>query len=269
MFDPNNLVCTIPHSSTSARLMRQAIAVQAPPIELDELHRSRETLMQLDRVLQSGTLDPQTAHDLANFLSIIKAYASLVQEMAAEGLALDRDDLTAIRVASRRAFGVANAVVGSSNGVAPLVIFDVTANVQAILPLLRATLPSRIELISDVEPNLVMFGLPVHLDRILINLVLNARDAISAQGSIRLSARRGVYRDGAPAVHIQVADNGSGMSLETLSRIGTPNFTTKPYGNGLGLSSTKALIGAMGGVLRVDSFLGKGTTFTALFPWQS
>jgi PAS domain S-box-containing protein len=106
-----------------------------------------------------------------------------------------------------------------------------------------------------------------HLEQILTNLVLNARDAMTEGGALTISTGPAM-RDGRPQVELTIRDTGIGMDAETLARIFEPFFTTKPLGvgTGLGLSVIEGLVVQAGGAVAVTSTPGKGTTFTLNFP---
>lgn len=108
------------------------------------------------------------------------------------------------------------------------------------------------------------------LDGVILNLVLNARDAMPSGGTLTLTARHAdadELRETGCAVALDVSDTGSGMSEATLTHVFEPFFTTKgATGTGLGLNAARRVLEAMGGRIRVRSVLGKGTTFTLLFP---
>lgn len=103
--------------------------------------------------------------------------------------------------------------------------------------------------------------------QVVMNLVLNACDAIgSAGGVVKISVQAVDAGNGACRVEIVVADNGCGMDEATKARIFEPLFTTKPHGNGLGLASVRSVMEALHGEVLMESELGKGTTFRLLFP---
>ena len=102
---------------------------------------------------------------------------------------------------------------------------------------------------------------PEQVKEALVNLLINAREAMPEGGILTLTTRTG--RDN--EVDIEVADTGSGIAAEHLSRIFEPFFTTKDYGTGLGLTNVKRLIEDNGGTLIINSNLGKGTTCTLRF----
>lgn len=101
-----------------------------------------------------------------------------------------------------------------------------------------------------------------HLEQVVLNLCLNARDAIETHGTVRLTARD----DGADTVTLTVADDGGGMTPDVMARIWEPYFTTKEHGTGLGLATVRAILDEVGATIALDSAPGRGTTFTLRLP---
>jgi signal transduction histidine kinase len=114
------------------------------------------------------------------------------------------------------------------------------------------------------------------LDAVLMNLAVNARDAMPDGGSITIRTERVItgqdagssLPQGGPSARLTVTDTGTGMTLEVQARLFDPFFTTKPVGQGtgLGLSTVHGIVSRCHGQIEVDSTLGKGTTFRLLFP---
>jgi signal transduction histidine kinase len=108
-----------------------------------------------------------------------------------------------------------------------------------------------------------VMGSPNHLEQVLLNLITNARDAMTVGDRLRVESR--MSRDGA-RVQIVIADTGKGIPAELAERIFDPFFTTKAGGTGLGLSISYGIIKEHGGTLEVESEVGKGATFTIGLP---
>jgi signal transduction histidine kinase len=123
----------------------------------------------------------------------------------------------------------------------------------------------RLETISGTEPVVVRAD-PTQLEQVVMNLVVNARDAMPGGGIVRIA----VLSDGETAT-LSVIDNGSGMDEETTTRIFEPFFSTKDQGgnSGLGLSTVHGIVGQTGGSIEVESEVGVGTTFTVRLPLAS
>ena len=149
---------------------------------------------------------------------------------------------------------------------------------EEVRHLLSWTLPPGIHLQVQAEPSLPIIALdPSQLHQVVMNLTLNARDALGGQGVITLRTGRtevgeaeaaALGKQPGPYLYFEVEDTGCGMTPEVVARIFTPLFTTKPVGKGtgLGLSVAYGIMDSHGGLLRCRSELGKGTRFTALLP---
>ncbi len=151
------------------------------------------------------------------------------------------------------------------------------ALLEAVGLLIRPTLPTGVELrIEEIEPDLELPGNATELQQCLLNLVLNAAQAMPDGGQVGVAARgveldddffaEAEYRSGPSYVLISVSDVGIGMNAETLSKLFTPFFTTKPSGNGLGLVSCRRFVEKHRGVIRVHSELGNGSRFDLYLP---
>jgi PAS domain S-box-containing protein len=122
-----------------------------------------------------------------------------------------------------------------------------------------------IHIVTDLDPGLPrVWGDATALEQVLMNLLLNARDAMATGGTLRIETR--AASDRPSAVQLLVADTGAGMPPEVLARIAEPFFTSKPTGTGLGLSISYTIIREHGGTVDADSEPGSGTTFTLTFP---
>jgi signal transduction histidine kinase len=144
-------------------------------------------------------------------------------------------------------------------------VLDAGAHVRGLAPMLRALVPRSHPLSVDVaEGPLPLACTPSQLDQIIVNLVVNARDALPPQGSIQVSLGPGA----GGGVQLQVSDTGSGIPDEVLQRIFEPFFTTKApgQGTGLGLGSVKAVVEGLGGELSLRTQVGQGTCFTIWLP---
>jgi CheY-like chemotaxis protein len=134
--------------------------------------------------------------------------------------------------------------------------------------MLARLLPENVELaVSPGADSLHITADRGDLEQVLINLVLNARDAIRSHGTIRIETGR-IQKDGQALVFLKVRDNGVGMTPEVKARVFEPFFTTKPEGSGtgLGLATCRRLIQSMDGQITVKSQPGRGTEFRILLP---
>lgn len=141
--------------------------------------------------------------------------------------------------------------------------FDVGELVGSVVSVFRFhTLRAGIDLASDVPTGMMVLADRNQVKQVLINVILNAIEAVSGPGSVRVSASDG--RDG--YVRVTVADSGPGIAKEDLARVFEPFFTKKPKGTGLGLSLSYQLMKENGGDIRIESSPGEGTRVILLLP---
>ena len=226
-----------------------------------------------DRLEVVGRLAAGVAHDFKNLLTVVMGNAGIIAR---------RGDLPA-DVTQR-----ANNIVDASERGAELVrellefgrepgglarVLDVAEVVESFLPILRSSISPDCPVESSCEPGAgkVMIDRG-NLERVLLNLVFNAQDAMPTGGTIRIHVApdRTTDGDGPPGayVRIDVSDTGIGIPPEALERIFDPSYTTKPTGKGtgLGLAVVRRIVDRAGGFVRVESEPGRGTTFRLYLP---
>ncbi len=251
--------------------------------QLDEaLSRQAETeqsLRQAQRMEAVGQLAGGIAHDFNNLLQAILSYS----EFLADGLAPESDlqqDVAEVQKAAHRAAGLTRQLlVFSRHYVTEPMLIDLNASVRNAEHLLRTTLGEDIQLecLTAEEPYLVLAD-PGDLELLLMNLAINARDAMPCGGDIsvrvdavELGARRRRCTSNLPAgsfARIGVTDNGHGMTPEVAAKAFEPFFTTKETGRGagLGLAMVYGIATRAGGSASISTAGGMGTTITVLFP---
>jgi PAS domain S-box-containing protein len=242
-------------------------------------HRLEAQLRQAQKMEAVGLLAGGVAHDFNNMLTAILGYSEMLTEQIGPDKAIGRD-LREIRVAAERAAVLTKQLLAfSRKQVFALVAVDVTRVVSNVKPMLQRLLGERITittaLVDDVVPVLADFA---QLEHLLINLSVNARDAMPAGGvltfttaNVVLDAAFGRDRPGAilgPCAMVSVADTGLGMPPDVQARIFEPFFTTKESGSGtgLGLAAVYGTVKQLGGYIDVESHLGRGTTFSVYLP---
>jgi PAS domain S-box-containing protein len=236
-------------------------------------------LTQLQKMESLGTLASGIAHDFNNVLGIILAHIALVP------LSIGQKDrlntvLDAMSKATDRGASLVRQLMTFARMNEPSREMVRTGEIaQELVALIRETFPKiiTIDFTSDGPPP-VIYADPTQFHQVLLNLCVNARDAISSNGgtiSIHLRSwagaevrRRLPEATGADYAEIRISDNGCGMDPTTLSRIFEPFFTTKPKGRGtgLGLSTVYGIVKSHDGFIEVESEVGKGTTFHLFFP---
>jgi signal transduction histidine kinase len=225
-----------------------------------------------------GQLAGGVAHDFNNLLTAIIGYARFALDRAADGE--QRRDLEEIVKAAGRAAALTKQLLSfSRRHVMETVSIDLNLLIVDMVTMLRRMIGEDIELTTSLGPDLsVVRADRSQLGQVLMNLVVNARDAIAGGGAIVIHTRA-VTVDGSPPhpelkpgsyVALTVSDNGTGMSDETKSRLFEPFFTTKPrgQGTGLGLATVYGIVMQTGGAIAVDSEPGKGASFTVYLPTE-
>jgi signal transduction histidine kinase len=210
-------------------------------------------------------LAAEVGSDIGKALVIVQARADALRR---ELVTVDAIDcLNDIREASGNAASTMRSLTAFGPALELAPNSDATEAVQSLSKLVRRTLPARIELAIEAEPDLHVGIAPSDLQRICANLVLNARDAILGSDRSAGTIVVQLTRDQEAAL-LTVRDDGMGMSEATLAQLCTPFFTTKPVGRGtgLGLATTKILVERAGGVLSVTSELGVGSVFVIRLP---
>jgi signal transduction histidine kinase/CheY-like chemotaxis protein len=242
-----------------------------------ERQRVEGELRRSQRLDALGRLAGGVAHDFNNLLTVITASAELL--LAVEPSLRTDEHLETMRDAAQRGARLTRQLLalGRKNVVAPRII-DVNAMIRSNEPLIRRTLRENIELRLELSNYVGCIEVdPNEFDQSLLNLVLNARDAIEGTGVLTISTElcmRDIETglpDGKPWVCVDVRDNGVGMSPETLEHIFDPFFTTKEAGkgSGLGLACVYSIVRQSGGIIEVESKPGGGTGFRMYFPLRA
>jgi PAS domain S-box-containing protein len=211
-----------------------------------------------------GKLAGGVAHDFNNLMTAVIGYSDLLLR-GGEPEPVRRAKLTAIRDAAVRASDLTQQLLAfSRRQVMRADEIDLRDVVNRMDIMLRRLLGEqiRLETILAAEPVIVRAD-PLQLEQVVLNLVLNAREAMPEGGTLTVA----VLSNGEEAV-LAVADDGTGMDEETQARIFEPFFTTKPLadGSGLGLSTVHGIVGQSGGAIEVASRPGHGSTFTVTLP---
>jgi two-component system cell cycle sensor histidine kinase/response regulator CckA len=247
--------------------------------DISERLRLESQLRQSQKMEAIGQLAAGVAHDFNNLLTIIEGHASL--QLASTGLTADTvDSLEQIEHAAERAADLTRQLLAFSRKqiMRPRAI-DVGAIIGGLLSMLRRVLGERIEIRCDVPPGLpLILADQTSVEQVIMNLTLNARDAMPEGGVISLGAgeaevttvSRALPLDAATGsyTYIEVADTGVGMDEATRARIIEPFFTTKPVnkGTGMGLATVYGITRQHNGWIDVQTTPGKGSTFRVYFP---
>jgi signal transduction histidine kinase len=249
--------------------------VAAPPEAPAAVPHRAGALEEAARLQAIGRLAGGVAHDFNNLLTVIKGHMEKLLESA--GQSPTRLRLEEVQRAADRAAALTAQLLAFSQRqvLAPrMVNLNDIVNDQSSLA--RPLLDDRIELVLDLDPGLwTIRADPGQCAQVVMNLVVNARDALMNGGRIVIRTancpegwRTGTDRLIVPAVELSVSDNGVGMDDAVRAQIFEPFFTTKSAGpaTGLGLSSVHGIVKQSGGDVVVTSAPGKGSTFTVILP---
>ncbi|MEX1113427.1 MAG: ATP-binding protein, partial [Patescibacteria group bacterium] len=239
------------------------------------LRDAESQLRQSQRLEAVGQLTGGIAHDFNNVLTAIGSYSDFLYESLDPGDAR-RLDIQEIRKAADRAAGLTKQLLAFSRSqiLQPRVL-DVNESLAELELLLGRVLTADLDLVFALDPEAGRVRAdPGQLAQVIINLAVNARDAMPDGGVLTISSRNErVAEDGADVkpgdyVVIDVSDTGTGMDAQTVQRIFEPFFTTKGpgKGTGLGLSTVYGIVHQSGGYISAESAVGRGTTFTIRLP---
>lgn len=238
------------------------------------LERAREELFQAQKMEAIGQLTGGIAHDFNNLLMAVLGSLEILKKRMPQDPVLSPLVDNAMLGAQRGAALTQRMLAFSRRQELQVETIDVSELLRGMMDMVSRSLGPTASLETEFPESLPAIATdPNQLETAVLNLVVNARDAMAGGGLIRIKATEEVVPDGGtiPAGHyvcVAVADEGEGMDEETLKRAVTPFFTTKGVGKGtgLGLSMVQGLAGQSGGRLVLKSRLGEGTTAELWFP---
>jgi PAS domain S-box-containing protein len=243
----------------------------------EELERSREALVQAQKMEAIGRLTGGVAHDFNNLLTVIRASADFLRRPNVPEEKRARYVEAIAETAERAATLTGQLLAFARRQPLQPEVFDVCSRLRGLHRIIGSMIGSSVTIQNDLpETEHLVEADPTQFDTAVLNMVINARDAMPRGGTIRIGAR---IVDGVPAVRghaaasgafvaVDISDDGTGMSPETLQKIFEPFFTTKPVdkGTGLGLSQVYGFAKQSRGEIDVASQLEVGTTFTLYLP---
>ena len=245
----------------------------------EEQDRLQRQLNQAQKMESVGRLAGGVAHDFNNMLGVIMGHAEMALEALGPGDSVS-EDLQEIRKAAERSADLVRHLLAFARRqtIAPRVM-DLNETIERMLKMLRRLMGENIDLVWKPGSNLWPVKMdPAQVDQIMVNLCVNARDAIAAEGGITIETERATLNDDYSMLHpevsagdyviLTVADNGCGMAGEVLDKIFDPFFTTKEVGKGtgLGLPTVYGIVRQNDGFVDVESKPGSGTVFRIYIP---
>ena len=246
---------------------------------IETLHQKEKQLRQLQKMEAIGLLAGGVAHDFNNILMVISGFS----ELALRSLPEDheaRENVDEVLKASKTASLLTRQLLAfSSKQVTKPKVVAINSLVEELEKILSTLVGQAKPIVMDLDPDAGSILIdPAQMEQVLLNLTVNARDAIKIRGEIKITTRsvdplgdeaqRFDLELDRPHVMIAVSDDGSGIDAETRSHMFEPFFTTKKKGKGtgLGLSTVHGIVKQAGGTIRVESEPGKGTTMALFLP---
>ena len=242
--------------------------------DITDRKRLEQQLHHSQRLEAVGRLAGGVAHDFNNLLMIISGYSQMLWESLHPGDPA-RDDLEQVVKAARRATDLTHQLLAfSRRQPARPEVLNLNLLVADMERMLRRVMGEDIKLVTALSPELAAVEAdPGQLEQVILNLAVNARDAMPNGGEFQIETARlrtDEQADSAQAdreyVMLAMKDNGIGMDTPVMSRVFEPFFTTKAHGSGLGLSTSYGIIKQSGGDIRVESKPGHGTVFRIYLP---
>ncbi len=260
--------------------------VFATIVDITARKAAEAQLLQAQKLESIGRLAGGIAHDFNNMLFAIRGYAEMLEDDLAPERAASLDATTARQYAASIGTVVERATLlttqllafGRRGRVSPLVL-DIDAAVTGLVPMLQRLIGDTVELVLSLDPVAGQVQVdPGQLDQILVNLVVNARDAMPGGGRITIATGNAEFDapyaqehfgvEAGPYVMLAVSDTGHGMDRETRAHVFEPFFTTKEpgRGTGLGLATIYGIVRQADGHIWLYSEPGRGTTFKLYLP---
>jgi signal transduction histidine kinase/CheY-like chemotaxis protein len=274
------------HKQLQERSVELAAAIETLRDEVDAhertetaLRQSEEQLRQSQKLESLGTLAGGVAHDFNNLLAVILGYAALSAADAPPG-SRERDDLEQIKSAAERAAELVRQLLAFSRKQVLLPqIVDLNGIVTGMESLLRPLIGEDVRVMTRLDPTIARIHAdPGQIEQVIVNLVVNARDAMPMGGEITIETGNAYVDEHGepvtpgksvePMVMLSVRDTGTGMDAVTRERIFEPFYTTKApgKGTGLGLSTVYGIVRQSGGIITVDTAPAQGCNFRLYFP---
>jgi two-component system cell cycle sensor histidine kinase/response regulator CckA len=256
----------------------QVVGVTSIARDLSERDRLENELRQAQKMEAVGRLATGIAHDFNNLITVLLGYSDELIEEATPGSKFHSAALEVRRAADRASALTQQLLAFSRRQTSVSHAVDVNLVIANMEDLMRRLLGPEIRLAFSLDPELAIISADSQqIGQVLMNLVVNARDAMPAGGTLSIETANVELGDEhldvipGPHVALSVTDSGVGMSREIQARLFEPFFTTKDtgQGTGLGLSMVQAIVRQSSGHIVVESHPGEGTTFRVYFPRQT
>jgi two-component system cell cycle sensor histidine kinase/response regulator CckA len=234
--------------------------------DISDRLRMEDELQEKRRMEALGRLAGGVAHDFNNLLTVIIGYTDLIARRMGPSSHLG-EDIAAVQAASKRAVALTEQLLTiSRRRVIEPAVFEVNDALEDLLDILRPLIGEDVSLQVDLDPEAGKVRMDQgQLEQVVLNLVVNSRDAMPSGGSLSITTAQDLDQD---RVILRVSDTGCGMDTATMDRCFEPFFTTRArdQGTGLGLATVYSIVAEAGGAIDVDSAVGAGTSFSVTLP---
>lgn len=248
--------------SSSLIVLATLIAVVHLIENMKEQIEMRQELLRTEKMNVVSQLAASVAHEIRNPMTSVRGFMQLMQK---EDLTKEQQMYINISIEELdRAQEIINQYLALAKPQTDQYeTIDLTSTIQQSIDVMHSyAILNSIHIAQHVESSLKIEGLKLEIQQVLINIIKNAIEAIKSKGEIRILA----YKDINDFVCIEIKDNGVGMSKEQLKKLGSPYYSTKEKGTGLGLTVCYQIVKQMGGKITINSELKEGTTFTIKLP---
>lgn len=269
--------------SLSPISMENGTMIIADIRDMTEEQRMQDQLRQAQKMEAIGQLTGGIAHDFNNILNSILGFSSIAlnDEVVQENEEL-KSYLDIISKSGERARDLVKQMLSFSRGnyTGDFKPIDLAPVMHEVIKMIRPMLPASINVELDIEKNLPnSLADSLQINQVIMNMCINARDALHEQGNIILAVKKVIVKDeicnscheklSTDFIEISISDNGEGISKENIEKIFDPFFTTKEVGkgSGMGLSVVHGIVHNHGGHIVVNSKPGEGTKFRLLLPY--
>ncbi|MDN4074941.1 ATP-binding protein [Fictibacillus terranigra] len=248
--------------SSSLIVLATLIAIVYLIENMNEQIEMKQELIRTEKMNVVSQLAASVAHEIRNPMTSVRGFMQLMQK---ENLTKEQQLYISISIEELdRAQEIINQYLALAKPQTDQYeTIDLTSVIQQSIDVMHSyAILNSIHITQQVESSLEIEGLKLEIQQVLINIIKNAIEAIKSEGEIRISAAKN--SDG--FVSIQIQDNGVGMTKDQMKKLGSPYYSTKEKGTGLGLTVCHQIVKQMGGQIRIQSELKKGTSFTINLP---
>jgi PAS domain S-box-containing protein len=244
-------------------------------VDITERRRLEAELMNAQKMEAIGRLAGGIAHDFNNNLTAIIGYVDMILKQIGDDKPISGDLNEVLRAAERSAGLVRRLLAFGRRQIIQPRELNLNAIVEGLKPMLERLIGEAIQVVVTLDPALrSIVGDASQVEQVVMNLSLNARDAMPSGGTLTIVTRNATDEDhlpvgpAGPHVLLTIRDTGTGMDAGTREHLFEPFFTTKPVGagTGLGLSTVYGIVKQLGGFITVDTEVGKGSTFRIFLP---